>query len=212
MITTVLSGLIQDSHDGVLVPIPQYPLYSALIQMSNCQLVKYHLNEQSGWNIDINELRDQIVKSRQYNINLKVMCIINPGNPTGQIMSYETIQEMVKLCYDNQILIIADEVYQQNIYHQQKEFNSIRKVVLEMPYPYNHTQVVSFHSTSKGFIGECGLRGGYAEFLNFDQSVLNQFRLLKYMQQCSNTAAQILTDLMIRPPSNQWGESQSTIS
>jgi alanine transaminase len=57
---------------------------------------------------------------------------------------------------------------------------------LESEFPYNKTQAVSFNSCSKGFLGECGFRGGYAEFLNFDKEVLEQFRKMKNIYKGAN--------------------------
>jgi aspartate/methionine/tyrosine aminotransferase len=69
-----------------------------------------------------------------------------------------------------------------------------------MPAPYNETQLISFHSTSKGITGECGIRGGYFEAINIDQDVLDQIYKLKSIFLCSNTIGQIMTDLMVNPP------------
>lgn len=88
--------------------------------------------------------------------------VINPGNPTGQVMSEESLIEIVKFCEKKSLVLLADEVYQENIYKEQK-FVSLKKVVCDLKSPVN---LVSFHSTSKGLIGECGLRGGYMELYN----------------------------------------------
>ena len=61
-------------------------------------------------------------------------------------------------------------------------------------------QLVSFHSTSKGFLGECGLRGGYLELVGFDADVQAQLLKLVSIGLCSNTLGQIGTGLMVRPP------------
>lgn len=69
------------------------------------------------------------------------------------------------------MLILADEVYQNNIYTE-VPFTSFRKVLAEMGEPYsNRVELVSLHSTSKGLTGECGLRGGYCETVNIDPFV-----------------------------------------
>ena len=68
-------------------------------------------------------------------------------------------------------MIFADEVYQDNIYAENKKFISFKKVRSEMPFPYNKIELFSFHSTSKGLLGECGLRGGYFEMCNINEDV-----------------------------------------
>ena len=70
------------------------------------------------------------------------------------------------------MLILADEVYQNNIYTD-VPFISFRKVLAEMGEPYsNKVELISLHSTSKGLLGECGLRGGYMETVNLDNYVV----------------------------------------
>ena len=71
------------------------------------------------------------------------------------------------------MVIIADEVYQQNV-HTTKEFVSFKKAVRCIEPPYNQAELISFNSISKGFTGECGVRGGYMEFVNLDPEVLAQ--------------------------------------
>lgn len=81
--------------------------------------------------------------------------------------------QLIRFCYDNDILLVADEVYQDNIFFSYQPFLSFRQVLLEQEYPYNQTQLFSINSISKGTAGECGLRAGYAEHLNFDQNVVD---------------------------------------
>ena len=82
------------------------------------------------------------------------MVVINPGNPTGQLLSEENIKEIIKFCYDKKLFLLADEVYQGNIYSEHKKFVSFKKVLSEMEEPYNRVCLASFHSISKGNIGE----------------------------------------------------------
>lgn len=68
------------------------------------------------------------------------------------------------------LLLMADEVYQENIYQSKTPFVSCKKVLGGMGYPYtNSVELASFHTVSKGVYGECGLRGGYMELVNFDE-------------------------------------------
>jgi len=64
--------------------------------------------------------------------------------------------------------LISDEVYQTNIYTEGKEFHSAKKIVENMKKPYNNLELFSIHSISKGYMGECGFRGGYLEGHNID--------------------------------------------
>jgi aspartate/methionine/tyrosine aminotransferase len=78
--------------------------------------------------------------------------VINPGNPTGQVLSLENMQHIARFCSENGVLLMADEVYQDNVYGG-NQFTSFRKVVHDMNLQ-NDIQLVSFHSISKGFLGE----------------------------------------------------------
>lgn len=100
-------------------------------------------------------------------LDIRAFTLINPGNPTGQVLSREDLEIICKFCAKYGILLLADEVYQRNIYDENKEFVSAKKVAIETPGCEN-LQLISFHSTSKGFIGECGRRGGYMELHNIE--------------------------------------------
>ena len=79
------------------------------------------------------------------------MVIINPGNPTGQVMTREDIEYVITVCHKNDILIMADEVYQENVYKEGREFLSFRRVMAEMGAPYStESELISMHSVSKG--------------------------------------------------------------
>lgn len=99
--------------------------------------------------------------------DIRALTIINPGNPTGQVLSRDDLEIICKFCAKYDIVLLADEVYQRNIYDENKQFVSAKKVALETPGCEN-LQLVSFHSTSKGLIGECGRRGGYMELHNIE--------------------------------------------
>ena len=82
-------------------------------------------------------------------------------------MSREDLEAIMKICHAENIMVLADEVYQENIYKEGKEFVSMRKVLHEMGSPYSEeVELISMNSVSKGMLGECGLRGGYMETHN----------------------------------------------
>lgn len=88
---------------------------------------------------------------------------------------------------------------QKNIYDENKEFVSAKKVAIETPGCEN-LQLISFHSTSKGLIGECGRRGGMMELHNIDPYVQTQLYKLASSGLCSGVAGQMMMSLMVRPP------------
>lgn len=104
-------------------------------------------------------------------------------------------------CFRKHIVLMADEVYQENVYVKDKPFVSFKKVLFEMGSKYSdNLELASFHSVSKGFIGECGKRGGYMELVNFDADVKAEVYKLASIGLCPNTIGQLVVDLMVNPP------------
>ena len=128
--------------------------------------------------------------------------IINPGNPTGQVLNREDLQEIIRFCRDERLVLLADEVYQENIYYPEKApFLSAKQVLMEMgPEFSDQVELVSFHSTSKGLIGECGQRGGYFECHNLDKEVQAQLFKVSSVSLCSDVLGQVMVSLMVNPP------------
>jgi len=195
------SALLRNSNDGILIPIPQYPLYSALLTLNGGELLPYYLDESKNWGLDVEGLHDKVREAKSLGFCPRAMVVINPGNPTGQIMSREDLESIVRICHDENIMIMADEVYQENIYKEGKEFISLRRVLHEMGSPYSEeVELISMNSVSKGMLGECGLRGGYMETKNLSSRAEQIFYKLKSIELCSNTIGQVAVDLMVDPP------------
>mmetsp|Transcript_31 Transcript_31/g.72 ORF Transcript_31/g.72 Transcript_31/m.72 type:complete len:495 (-) Transcript_31:97-1581(-) len=198
-INFIIQALLAENEDAVMIPIPQYPIYSALITLLGGNLVGYELDESLGWAVTRSELENRLAHATTNGLRVKAMAIINPGNPTGQVLDRETLEIICKFCSENGIVLLADEVYQRNIYHPNKVFLSAKKVALETP-GCEKLQLVSFHSTSKGLIGECGRRGGYMELHHIDPYVQAQIYKLAASGLCSGLAGQVMTSLMVKPP------------
>ncbi|KAL5702518.1 alanine transaminase [Ranunculus cassubicifolius] len=79
--------LIRSEKDGIFCPIPQYPLYSASIALHGGTLVPYFLNEATGWGMEVSELKKQLEDARSKGITVRALVVINPGNPTGQVLA-----------------------------------------------------------------------------------------------------------------------------
>jgi len=145
-------------------------------------------------------------------VNVRAIVVINPGNPTGQVLSKQNIKEIIEICHEHHVLIMADEVYQKNVYAEGSKFHSFRKIAQEMGEPFSSTvELFSLHSVSKGLLGECGLRGGYMEAFNIDPEVCSEIYKLKSIELCSNTVGQLTTALMVDPPTKDK-ESSATVS
>lgn len=100
--------LIRNPNDGIMIPIPQYPLYSAQMTLESGTLVPYYLDEESGWTIDSASLVATIKKARSEGTIVRALVAINPGNPTGQVLKRECLENMVKICYEENIMLVAD--------------------------------------------------------------------------------------------------------
>lgn len=195
-----LLSLIRNGNDAILAPIPQYPLYSAAIALNGGTLVGYYLDEANAWGLDAKELARAVKEARDAGKTVRAMAVINPGNPTGQCLSKKNIETIIKFCKTENILIMADEVYQENVYAEGKKFLSFKRVLRDMGKAYDDVELISFHSTSKGFTGECGRRGGYMELVNIDEGAKDQFYKLMSVNLCSNIEGQLMVGLMTNPP------------
>lgn len=163
--------------------------------------------------MDIDELERSAAEAKAAGRTLRALAVINPGNPTGQCLPYENMKQVVNFCEREGIVLMADEVYQQNVYggycdamsrHKSPEemndiikFTSFRRVIAQMG---SKCQLMSFHSVSKGVVGECGRRGGYLELVNIASEVEDQILKLFSIGLCSNIAGQIMVGCMVNPP------------
>ena len=209
----MLQVMIANPSCGVLIPIPQYPLYTAALALNHAVAVPYYLQEDDKWSLDIPQMREAIHKARSEGTDMRAVVIINPGNPTGQCLSIENMRDIVKLAYEEKVALLADEVYQTNVFDAKvRPFVSFKKVMKELGEPYaSNLELVSFHSMSKGQIGECGRRGGFFEMVNFDKDAAEQIYKLASIQLCAGIQGQIGIDLMVNPP-KQGDESYEQYS
>jgi len=197
-VQSVLTLLLKNENDGVMIPIPQYPLYSATLTLYGGKIVGYYLDEGNSWQLNEKILIESIEKAKKEGINPVAIAVINPGNPTGAVLSLDNIKMIIKFAKKYNLSILADEVYQENVYLKGLKFYSFAKAL----YDLNEKDITlfSFHSVSKGFLGECGHRGGYFEIRNIPEDVFEQIIKLQSVSLCSNVDGQIVTYLMVNPP------------
>jgi aspartate/methionine/tyrosine aminotransferase len=197
-VQTILRLLIGGTADGIMIPIPQYPLYSATITLYEGRMVPYHLDEANGWKLSRTMLETSLAKAKAEGTRVKAICVINPGNPTGAVLDEANIAMIIDFARAHGLAILADEVYQENIYLPGDEFVSFAKVLHQLE--AKEVSLFSFHSCSKGFLGECGVRGGYFEFRNVPDDVAAQILKLQSVNLCANLAGQVAAYAMVRPP------------
>ncbi|CDF87249.1 probable Probable alanine aminotransferase, mitochondrial [Zygosaccharomyces bailii] len=202
-VSYLLSIFCKEQETGVLIPIPQYPLYTATLALNNSHALPYYLDEQSNWSTSPAEIEEVVNKALERNIKPSVLVVINPGNPTGAVLSVEAISQILSIAAKYGILVIADEVYQENVFHGAK-FHSMKKVLRnlqrEHPGEFDNVQLASLHSTSKGVSGECGQRGGYMEVTGLTNEVKQVITKLASISLCPVVTGQALVDLMVSPP------------
>lgn len=220
-IVQVLKLLTYGKHgrdrSGIMIPTPQYPLYSATISELEATRVNYFLSEDTNWSLGVDELERSYQEATKF-CSPRVLCIINPGNPTGNVLSKENIKGIVKFAYDHDLFVMSDEVYQDNVYAEDCKFHSFRKVLLEMGEPYKSELVyASFHSISKGYMGECGLRGGYMQLGNWAPAVIAQMSKLLSARLCPPVTAQAAMDCVSNTPKigdesfELWNNEKNTV-
>lgn len=197
-VQAVLRLLIAGPEDGIMIPIPQYPLYSATITLYEGKQVHYYLDEENGWKLNRSMLEDSIREARRFGVRVKAISVINPGNPTGSVLDEENIAMVLDFAREHGLSVLADEVYQNNIYREGDRFVSFAKVLEDKG--FKDVSLFSFHSCSKGFLGECGQRGGYLEVRNVPADVTAQLTKLQSVSLCANTVGQAAVFLLVRPP------------
>jgi aspartate/methionine/tyrosine aminotransferase len=190
--------LISGPSDGIMLPIPQYPLYDATITLFGGRKVPYYLDEDDGWHLSRELLDTAFLDAVRKGIKVKAICVLNPGNPTGSVLDHENISMIIDFARSHDLSIITDEVYQEDVYFTDFRFYSFAKVMAEKG--VSDVSLFSLHSISKGFIGECGHRGGYMEIRNVPGEVLDQITKLQSLSLCSNLPGQVVTYCMVTPP------------
>ena len=100
---------------GVMIPIPQYPLYGASLAEYDMDQVGYYLDEARGWSLDVAEL-ERAYNAAKDRSEVKAIVVINPRNPTGQVQSRQNIEAVIKFAAEKKLFVFADEV-RKNIYN-----------------------------------------------------------------------------------------------
>lgn len=200
LIKAVLTLFAQDidgKPSAVMIPIPQYPLFSGTLSELGVQQAGYYLDEDNRWALQTEELARSWRQASQ-TAHVRALVVINPGNPTGQVLSRENIQEVIKFAYEHDLFLIADEVYQENIIS--KPFHSFKKVMFEMGPPYSQMELASFVTCSKGWAVESGMRAAYVELLRLQPAVDTALRAARTILQCPSVLGQCVLHCVVSPP------------
>ena len=197
-VQSVLRLLIDDARDGVMIPIPQYPLYSATVTLYGGTQVPYHLLENAEWRLSRDVLERALAGAKAKGIRTRAICVINPGNPTGSVLDEQNVDMVLDFARTHGLSVLADEVYQANVWLSGARFVSFASALEKRG--HRDVSLFSFHSVSKGFLGECGHRGGYLECRNVPRDVMDEITKLQSISLCANSVGQIATYLLVHPP------------
>lgn len=201
-VNTLMHVICATPQTGVLVPIPQYPLYTATLSVLNARCVPYYLDESKAWATNLDVIKESYQTARQNGTDVRAIVVINPGNPTGASLTAKDIKSIIDFAAAENLVILADEVYQTNIFLG--EFTSFKKALRELqssnPGKYDTVELASLHSCSKGMVGECGHRAGYFELIGFDPEVVAQLYKFVSIMLCPPVIGQCLVECMVNPP------------
>ncbi|OAA61077.1 alanine aminotransferase [Niveomyces insectorum RCEF 264] len=203
-VNTLLHTICAGPTSGVLVPIPQYPLYTASLSVLDAQCVPYYLDEAQNWATDLATIRSALRDARAQGIDVRALVVINPGNPTGASLSEADVEAVIELARAERLVILADEVYQTNVFVGR--FHSFKGALRRLQArhrddgAYDAVELASLHSVSKGMVGECGHRGGYFELVGFDPAVQAEIYKFVSITLCAPVIGQCLVELMVNPP------------
>jgi len=147
VIDSCLTALLNPG-DNVLTPSPEYPLYGAVLAKLDAVPNAYDLDESNGWEPDLADLESKI------NPRTRAILLINPSNPTGAVMSRKTLERVLELARRHNLLILADEIYDQLIYDPREKHISIATLAQDVP-------IITFNGLSKAYLVP-GWRIGWA--------------------------------------------------
>lgn len=201
-VNTLLHVICSSERTGVLVPIPQYPLYTATLSVLNARCVPYYLDEDANWGTNLQTIKEAYQKAKSEGTDVRAIVVINPGNPTGASLSKEDIESVIKFAAEEKLVLMADEVYQTNVFIG--TFTSFKKVLRDLQKTqlgeFENVELASLHSVSKGMVGECGHRGGYLELVGFDEEVVAQMYKFVSIMLCPPVIGQCIVECMVNPP------------
>lgn len=167
-----------DDGDEILVPSPDYPLWSAAVNLSGGKAVYYVCDEESSWYPDLEDIKSKI------NPNTKGIVVINPNNPTGACYPLEILEGIVKLAVENNLIIYADEIYDRILYDD--------TIHIPMSTLTEEVLVVTLNGLSKshripGFrVGWMILTGNKKAARDYIEGI----KMLSNMRMCSNVPGQ----------------------
>jgi alanine-synthesizing transaminase len=182
LIMMAMQGLL-DSGDEVLVPMPDYPLWTAAVTLADGTAAHYLCDEASGWNPVLEDIAAKV------NSRTKAIVVINPNNPTGAVYDRAILEGIAKIAREHELIVFADEIYERIVYDDAKHvpMASIDPEIL----------TISFNGLSKAYRA-AGFRSGWMALSGNKKIIasgagngyLDGLDMLSNMRLCANMPAQ----------------------
>jgi len=178
LIQMAISALVNDG-DEILIPAPDFPLYTAVVGLSGGRPVHYICDEQAGWLPDLDDIRSKITP------RTRGIMVCNPNNPTGALYPDSLLLGIIELARQHQLVVFADEIYDKTLYdgHVHTAMASLADDVL----------FVSFNGLSKNY-RSCGYRAGWM-VVSGDKRAARDYieglTMLASLRLCANTPGQL---------------------
>ena len=178
MIAISMNALL-DAGDEVLIPSPDYPLYTAVVSLSGGTPVHYRCDEGAGWLPDLDDIRKKVTP------RTKAIVVINPNNPTGALYPDDILQGIVEIARVHQLIVFADEIYDKTLYDGNTH-TSIASLADDVLF-------VTFNGLSKNY-RSCGYRAGWMVVSGdkrHAKDYIEGLNMLASMRLCANTPGQL---------------------
>ena len=178
LIAMSMNALLDDG-DEVLIPAPDYPLWTAVVGLSGGTPVHYLCDEQAGWTPDIADIRRRITP------RTKGIVVINPNNPTGALYPPEVLLEIVEVARQHQLIVFADEIYDKTLYDGNTH-TSIAALADDVLF-------LTYNGLSKNY-RSCGYRAGWmivSGEKRHARDYIEGLNMLASLRLCSNTPGQL---------------------
>ena len=177
LIVMALNALLNED-DEVLLPAPDYPLYTAAVSLSGGRPVHYICDEQADWNPDIADIRAKITP------RTKAIVVINPNNPTGALYPDSLLKEIIQVAREHQLIVLADEIYDKTLFdgNTHTSMASLAEDVL----------FLTFNGLSKNY-RSCGYRAGWMVVSGekrHAKDYIEGLNMLASMRLCANAPGQ----------------------
>ncbi|EON22368.1 MULTISPECIES: pyridoxal phosphate-dependent aminotransferase [Nocardioides] len=178
LISMVLQAFLDDGNE-ILVPAPDYPLWTGAITLSGGTAVHYRCDESNGWNPDLADIEAKITE------NTHGLVIINPNNPTGAVYSEDIVKGLVDIARRHQLVVFADEIYEKILFEDAQHHHAAT-------FAGNDVLCLTFSGLSKAY-RVCGYRAGWL-MISGPKEIATDFleglTLVANMRMCANVPAQ----------------------